>query len=234
MAWNWGNFAQGGAGGAATGFMLGGPVGAAIGLGLGGVAGGLTGQDEQEIPDFNAAERSRDYLRRFGGFGERLGAVGASSDTFARRTAADLISAGVDPVSAQNIASRRAAEMREQNVGDLISSTGQMEAQLAGQMLPYEIEREEDQISLRNLQANEPGVFESFIPTILSAAYTGGQQGAGGIRDWLTRGNSTFANDAAFASTMGNRLGGVQTYDPTRNYLGADTSGPWSFLGGSR
>ena len=39
--------------------MIGGPVGAAIGLGLGGLVGGLSGGDEQEIPDFDAAERAR-------------------------------------------------------------------------------------------------------------------------------------------------------------------------------
>lgn len=185
MAFNWGNAAQGAAGGASVGTMIAPGLGTAIGAVLGGAAGGLAGGDEQKIPDFNAAERAREYMRQYGGFGERIGAIGASADSLARRTAADLISSGVDPVSAQNIASRRAAGVREQNVGDLISSTGQMEAQLAGQMIPYEIQREEDQISLQNLKASEPGVFESFIPTILSAAYAGGQKGAGGIGDWL-------------------------------------------------
>lgn len=178
MAWSWGNAAQGAAGGAASGAMMGMPAGgigalpgALIGGVLGAVSGGLTGKDEQEIPEFNAAERAREYMRQYGGFGERIGAAGASADGFARRTAADLISAGVDPASAQNIASRRAAGFREKTVGDIINAASMQEAQLAGQLIPYEIQREEDRISLQNMRANEPTVLESFMPLVMSSAY---------------------------------------------------------------
>jgi hypothetical protein len=143
---------------------------------------------------------ARDYMQKYGQFGSQVGAVGASADSLGRQTAAQLMSGGVDPISAQNIASRRAGGAREQGVDSVINSAGQMEASLAGQLLPYQIQREEDQISLNNLRANEPGVFESFIPLILSGAYTGREQGEGGIGDWLRqsmfnlRANSQYEN----------------------------------------
>lgn len=176
MGFNWSNAGQGAAGGAATGGMMGASAGgigalpgAAIGAILGGIAGGFSGSDEQKIPDFNAAERAREYMRSYGGWQEKLGSVGASADSLGRRTAAELISAGVDPVSAQNIATRRAASAREAGAGDLIQSAGSMEAQLAGNLLPMQFQREEDQISLANMKANEPTVLESFIPMAFSA-----------------------------------------------------------------
>lgn len=182
---DWGSAGQGAAGGASVGTAFLPGWGTAIGGVLGGIAGGFMGQDNQTIPSFDAAERARSYMERYGQTGAQVGQVGASADQLGRQTAAQLISAGVDPITAQNIASRRAAAARQQGVDSVINSTGQMEAQLAGNLLPYEIQREEDQISLKNLKANEPNTFESFIPLIASSWLTNGKEGGAKIGDWL-------------------------------------------------
>lgn len=143
--------------GAASGAMMGstfGPVGTAIG----GFAGGLLGLaggfgKKQKVPEFNAAKYARNYLERFGGFNQQQGMVEANANTLNRQVMSELISQGVDPVAARQIAMQKKNEFRSGAMGNLIDSAFAREGELTQQLLPKQIEREEDAASLRNMQA---------------------------------------------------------------------------------
>lgn len=150
----WQSAASTAAAGATLGTALLPGIGTAIGGVLGGAAGYFLSPEEEKLPELDAAQYARDYMSRYGGFGQKAGSVSAMSQSLGNQTAAQLISAGVDPASARNIASRRAQQAQAQGMDSLIQSETAQEAQLAGNLLPYQIQREEDIISQKNMQAN--------------------------------------------------------------------------------
>jgi len=175
-----------------------GPGGAMVGSALGGGLGGLAGLlgPKKSLPEFNAADKARNYLERFGGFNQEQGQVEANADTVKRRTIAELISQGVDPVAARQIGETKSTEFRTMAMSDLINSAQQREAGLTQQLLPQQFQREEDQASYRNWQSSMASqTMQGIAPTLVGGFLAGNEMGL-------------------FDS--GNSVG----YDQTRNELG--------------
>lgn len=165
MAFNLSDLFQGGAGGAGAGFAMGGPVGGLIGGGLGLLAGGFSnrGASVDDVlpllsPDMFPVDNE-------------LAKVATMSQQGATDAQERLIAAGLDPTSAARIASSRALDERKAGTEGVLEQRRRM-------LLPLQAQRMEDRLSYQNLQRDQPGVFESFLPLIASGFAAPGSPGA--------------------------------------------------------
>ncbi len=175
--------------GQGVGSLIGTGIGAAIGLGpagamVGGALGGGLGRlagflgPKKSLPEFNAADQARNYLERFGGFGREQGQIEANVDTVKRRTVAELISQGVDPVAARQVGEQKATEFRTRSMSDLLNSAQARESSLTQQLLPQQFQREEDQASYRNWQSSMAAdTMQGIAPTLTGAFLAGNEMG---------------------------------------------------------
>lgn len=166
--------------GTGIGAAVAGPAGAMVGSALGGGLGGLAGLfgPKKSLPEFNAADQARNYLDRFGGFNQEQGQIEANTDTVKRRTVAELISQGVDPVAARQMGEQKATEFRTRSMSDLLNAAQAREASLTQQLLPQQFQREEDQASYRNWQsAMAADTMQGIAPTLTGAFLAGNEMG---------------------------------------------------------
>jgi len=166
--------------GTGIGAAFGGPAGAMIGGSLGGALGGVAGLfgPKKSLPEFNAADQARNYLERFGGFDREQGQIEANVDTVKRRTVAELISQGVDPVAARQMGEQKATEFRTRSMSDLLNAAQAREGSLTQQLLPQQFQREEDQASYRNWQsAMAADTMQGIAPTLTGAFLAGNEMG---------------------------------------------------------
>lgn len=165
MAFNLGDLFQGAGGGAAAGFSMGGPLGALIGGGLGLAAGGFSNRGASV--DSVLPLLSPDMFPIDG----ELGKVATMSQQGATDAQERLTAAGLDPTSAARIATSRALDERKSGTESVLEQRRRM-------LLPLQAERMAERQSYMNLQRDQPGVFESFLPLIASGFAAPGSPGA--------------------------------------------------------
>lgn len=184
MAFNFSDLFQGAGGGAAAGFGIGGPLGALIGGGLGLAAGGFSnrGADVNSVlpllnEDMFPVERE-------------LGQVATQAQQGATDAQERLIAAGLDPTTAARLATSRALTERKSGTESVLDQRRRM-------LMPLQAERMNERQSYMNLQRDQPGVFESFLPLIAGGFLSPGsggssflaklfQNGGTGDAGWMT------------------------------------------------
>jgi hypothetical protein len=178
MAYDFNIGGQGALSGAMMGASIGGPL-APFTAAAGGILGALGGiGGKQKVPEFNAADEARNYLERFGGFDSEQGQIEANVDTVKRRTVAELISQGVDPVAARQMGEQKATEFRTRSMSDLLNAAQAREGSLTQQLLPQQFQREEDQASYRNWQSSMASqTMQGIAPTLVGGFLAANEMG---------------------------------------------------------
>lgn len=168
---NFEQFLQGAIGGGASGFGFGGPAGAAIGAVGGGILGMLNDRGanvDEVLPPLNANTLAQQVFDEMPPVSADLSRVATQAQQGALLTERDLIAAGLDPVDAARISTSRALDERKAGTESVLENRQRMQAQLVSQLLPYQIQRDEDRQSYMNLQRDQPGVLESFAPLVFA------------------------------------------------------------------
>jgi len=217
-----GDIFQGGLGGAVTGFGMGGIPGALAGFAGGGLLGGLQGDQpgvDDVLPSLNANELAQQVIGELPSISQGLGNVASQAKQGAQSAEQRLIASGVDPASAARIASSRGLSERKAGTESVISNRQNLEANLVGQLLPAQMQRDEDRQSYMNLQRDQSNPFEQFLPLAASAFAAPGSPGTAFLSNMFGGGtpNGAPGFQPAGSSMQGLGGGGQDAYSLLRS-----------------
>ncbi len=186
---NWENVMGGAANGATMGFGLGGPAGAIAG-GLGGALFGGMYNDPQTAAqaginplDIKAEAQAlmpseSEQMSQYSAFNQQLN---GQIDTYTQQ----LISSGMDPTQATQIAQNRFKSSRNQFQSNNQSNMANMERGLMANMLPAKLQRDEDILNMNLNASSMPSLTQQMMPA--TVATMGGSEAMGSLFDGLNK-----------------------------------------------